>query len=138
MIHLAPWDLFQTKAEALGASVLWTEDTGRQLDTAPDDFVCSAAFAVAETGSLLVTLPNAVRRAAFLAERLWVTVRAEDIVATLDEALARVREAILRDGNRYATLMSGPSRTADIERKLTIGVHGPRALTVVVIGRRAE
>jgi L-lactate dehydrogenase complex protein LldG len=30
--------------------------------------------------------------------------------------------------------MSGPSRTADIERVLTIGVHGPKALVIVVIG----
>jgi L-lactate dehydrogenase complex protein LldG len=31
------------------------------------------------------------------------------------------------------SLVTGPSRTADIERVLTIGVHGPRALHVVVL-----
>jgi L-lactate dehydrogenase complex protein LldG len=40
---------------------------------------------------------------------------------------------LVQAGNRYITLMSGPSRTADIERMLTIGVHGPRELILVVV-----
>jgi L-lactate dehydrogenase complex protein LldG len=57
-------------------------------------------------------------------------------VPTLDEAMARVA-GLVREGAPYATLMSGPSRTADIERTLTIGVHGPRALSIVVLGTAA-
>jgi L-lactate dehydrogenase complex protein LldG len=93
----------------------------------------TAAWAVAETGSLLVSGSNADRAKALLADRLCLVVRAEDIVASLDEALVRTGELIAQ-GNRYATFMSGPSRTADIERTLTIGVHGPGAMLVIVIG----
>ncbi|HKF35783.1 MAG TPA: LUD domain-containing protein, partial [Ktedonobacteraceae bacterium] len=38
------------------------------------------------------------------------------------------------DQRRYISLVTGPSRTADIERTLTIGVQGPKALCVIVVG----
>ena len=50
------------------------------------------------------------------------------------EVLTAQRVARMVDeGRPYVTLMTGPSRTADIERTLTIGVHGPRELRVVVV-----
>ncbi len=92
-----------------------------------------AAFAVAETGSVLLEESRADRAACFLAERLWLLVPAARIVPTLDAALAEIGQRV-REGARYLTLMSGPSRTADIERTLTVGVHGPRELTILVLG----
>lgn len=90
-------------------------------------------FGVAETGSVLVCEDNAGRAACFLAERLWLLVPEDEIVSTLDEALARMAD-LVREGAAYMTLMSGPSRTADIERVVTIGVHGPREVVIVVVG----
>ena len=120
---------FETKVSALGGSVV------RDRAAVPADAsVFDAELGVAETGSVLVCLSNADRSAAMLAEHLWLIVRADAIVDSLEEALARIG-ALIASGNRYATLMSGPSRTADIERTLTIGVHGPRALTVVLVER---
>jgi len=85
------------------------------------------------TGSVAVALPRAARGEALLAERLWLLVPRSEIVPTLDAALARI-EALARAGRPYVTLMTGPSRTADIERALTVGVHGPRELHVVLVG----
>jgi len=96
------------------------------------EVVARGAFGVAETGSVLVVEDVVDRGACFLAERLWLVVAADDIVPTLEEALARVG-ALIRDGRRYLTLISGPSRSADIERTVTVGVHGPRALSIVVV-----
>ncbi len=96
------------------------------------DVVGAAGFAIAETGSVLLQESRADRAACFLAERLWLLVPQEQIVPTLDDALARIAERV-REGARYVTLMSGPSRTADIERTLTVGVHGPRELTIVAV-----
>jgi len=105
---------------------------GTRATPAPE-VIGVARFAVAETGSVVLATSNDDRAACFLADRLWLLLSEEAIVPTLDEALSRVA-TLVREGAPYVTFMSGPSRTADIERTLTIGVHGPRALTVVVIG----
>src|SRR5207245_157411 len=84
------------------------------------DRVADGLFAVAETGSVAVALPRDERGEALLADRLWLVVPASEIAATLDDALARI-EALVRAGSPYVTLMTGPSRTADIERALTVG-----------------
>jgi L-lactate dehydrogenase complex protein LldG len=97
------------------------------------DVAAAGHVAVAETGSVLVAETDADRGECFLAEHLWLLVSADNIVASLDEALGQIRQ-LIQAGNHYLTLMSGPSRTADIERTLTIGVHGPRALTIVIVG----
>jgi L-lactate dehydrogenase complex protein LldG len=128
------WELFEKKALALGATVVYTASAEPGDASAADDVVYRADLAVAETGSLLVCLPNEERARAFLAERLRLQVRSADIVASLDQALQHLHTSITSQANRYATFMSGPSRTADIERTLTIGVHGPRALVIEVIG----
>jgi L-lactate dehydrogenase complex protein LldG len=96
------------------------------------DVVAPGHFAVAETGSVAVGEDNPGRAACFLAERLWLVVGAGAVVPTLELALDRLA-ALIRGGAPYATLMTGPSRTADIERTVTVGVHGPRALTILVV-----
>jgi L-lactate dehydrogenase complex protein LldG len=128
------WSLFESKARGLGATVIHTSslaETVPQVAT-QEEFVARGDAAIAETGSVLVCLPQPDRAAALLAEHLWLVLRSADILPNLDEALVRV-QAYVASGGAYAMLMSGPSRTADIERALTIGVHGPRALTIVVL-----
>jgi L-lactate dehydrogenase complex protein LldG len=97
------------------------------------EVVTVGEYAVAETGSIALDEPAADRGACFLAERLWILIAERDIVPTLDVGLQRMRD-LVRAGSHHPLLMTGPSRTADIERVLTIGVHGPRALVIVVVG----
>lgn len=127
---------FARKATAVGAVVTTAPDATSAraaAGRADGDVVVEGLFAVAETGSVAVAMPRAERGAALLSERLWLLVPASELVPTLDDALARI-EALVRDGRPYVTLMTGPSRTADIERALTVGVHGPRELHVVLVG----
>jgi L-lactate dehydrogenase complex protein LldG len=99
----------------------------------PPEVAAAAQLAVAETGSVVLDEPDGDRAACFLAERLWVLVDADQIVPSLEQALARI-QALVAGGSHHAQLVTGPSRTADIERVLTVGVHGPRALVVVAVG----
>ena len=66
-----------------------------------------------------------------------VRVPAESIVPTLDEGLERL-QALIQKGAHHPQLVTGPSRTADIERVLTIGVHGPRELSILILENGAS
>jgi L-lactate dehydrogenase complex protein LldG len=61
--------------------------------------------------------------------------QAKDIAGNLEAVLARLREKFGIDAlPRAINLITGPSRSADIEQKLVLGAHGPRRLHVVVVG----
>lgn len=98
--------------------------------------VSVARLAVAETGSVLLGSndPQA-GMVGMLAKTHVVVAKASALVSSLDAAAITVR-GLARPGPdqlRYMGFVTGPSRTADIERVLTIGVQGPRALHVVLI-----
>ena len=95
-----------------------------------------AAFGVAETGSIGV-IGNALqpRVATMLPPIHFAMVDVGTIVASLDEAgdtLEKLMRPGVDGGVRYASLVTGPSRTADVEKTLAVGVHGPRSLHVLV------
>jgi L-lactate dehydrogenase complex protein LldG len=94
--------------------------------------VVRAELAIAETGSVLVA-EHALgdRVVTMLCRRLVQVVEADTIADRLEAAADWLRERGGRPG--FASLMTGPSRTADIERSLTIGVQGPDEVDVVVL-----
>lgn len=95
-----------------------------------------AELAIAETGSVLLA-DNALenRIVSMLTLTHFVLVRTETLVPLLDDAGQVLRTLSLDQTNRqhYMSLVTGPSRTADIERTLTIGVQGPKALCVILV-----
>jgi L-lactate dehydrogenase complex protein LldG len=104
----------------------------------PDDraAVSRAVTAAAETGTLvLVSGAENPTTLAFLPETHFILVRAGDVVGSYEEAFDRLR-AIYGEGNlpRSVNLISGPSRTADIEQTIVRGAHGPKRLHVVILG----
>jgi L-lactate dehydrogenase complex protein LldG len=85
---------------------------------------------IAETGTLV--LPGGAgmpQTASLLPEIHFAVLRQADLVDTLVDAL---RLPAIRQATT-AILVSGPSRTADIEMTLTIGVHGPGEVRVFII-----
>ncbi|MGQ7793839.1 LutC/YkgG family protein [Faunimonas sp. B44] len=97
----------------------------------------SHAFAgVAETGTLMLTSgPDNPTTVTFLPDTHVVVVSAADIVGDFETAWARLREALGPGAMpRTVNLVTGPSRSADIEQTLILGAHGPRALHILVVG----
>jgi L-lactate dehydrogenase complex protein LldG len=95
-----------------------------------------AAAGAAETGTLfLVSGPDNPTSLNFLPEAHTVLVAVSDIVRSYEEAWDRLR-AVFGEGRlpRSVNLISGPSRTADIEQTIVRGAHGPKRLQVLILG----
>lgn len=96
--------------------------------------ITSAQWGIAETGTLVLESERERHRLISLIPPVHIAViAAQRIVGTMSEALARVRGQGSDDLSRAVTFITGPSRTADIELTLALGMHGPRALHVLVI-----
>ncbi|HJP67249.1 MAG TPA: lactate utilization protein, partial [Actinomycetota bacterium] len=94
--------------------------------------VTSAALAIAATGSLLLVPDADSPRVASLLPPVHLAVLPVDrLVPGLEDAMAGVAEAA--HASSSAVLVTGPSRTSDIEMTTVYGVHGPRTLRVLLL-----
>ena len=93
--------------------------------------ISRAQAGIAETGTLLLDSSLERHRLVSLVPPVHIAIlRESEIVGTLGEALALLRQP--ETLTSIATLVTGPSRTADIELTLAIGVHGPQELYVII------
>lgn len=93
--------------------------------------------AVAETGTLmLVSGAETPTTLNFLPDTHIVVVHADQIVSSYEDGWDRVRARANGDAGawpRTINLITGPSRTGDIEQRIQLGAHGPRRLHVVLV-----
>lgn len=96
-----------------------------------DFAILPGQFAVAENGAVWITDKGVKHRVVyFLCQHLALVVPADQIVHNLGEAYERIE---FHDSH-FGAFIAGPSKTADIEQSLVIGAHGPRSMTVFLVG----
>jgi len=95
-----------------------------------DAAVTVAPFAIAETGTLAYVAGKGAPASWHYRPVLEIAIlRASSVVAEFDDVLAALPNGLPSTLN----LVSGPSRTGDIEQTMELGAHGPKALAVLVV-----
>ncbi len=89
---------------------------------------------VARNGSVMVSNKNAAgRRLSIYPHHHIVIARTGQLVMDLKDAFQRIKAKYGNDIPSLITTITGPSRTADIEKTLVLGAHGPKELFVFLI-----
>ncbi len=127
-----PWFVAERElAQALGQHlpVTWTDRTGLAECQVS---LTAAEWAIADTGTVGLLLDARQPRACYLLPEVHVAVcRTNALLPTLSDALLRLGE---RDQLPTACVfVTGPSRTADIEKTIVIPAHGPKRLIAVLL-----
>jgi L-lactate dehydrogenase complex protein LldG len=118
-------------AVATALSGAATGESPRDVQARADIGITGCDAVIAETGSLVMLSGAGKPRAASLLPPVHVAiVRRAEMFMTMREYFIK-RPATIATA-ACCTFITGPSRTADIELTLTVGVHGPRKVIVVV------
>jgi L-lactate dehydrogenase complex protein LldG len=135
----------QRGADPLLAALPWERAGTLEISTvaSADNALSSVSHAfgaVAETGTVVMASgadnPTSLN---FLPDNHIVVVEAKDVTGDYETIWQRLRETF-GDGlmPRALNLITGPSRSADIEQTLILGAHGPRRLHVILVGAPPE
>lgn len=121
------------------AGLNWASQPLIETATGPADpadqvSVTPAFAAIAETGTIaLASGPDTPATLNFLPETHVVVIRSREVVGNLEQLWAIARQGFGADWPRTLNLVTGPSRSADIEQTLLMGAHGPKRLHVILV-----
>ncbi len=111
--------------------------SSRETAARADVGITGAAYGLADTGSLVMFASDAESRLISLLPPVHVAIlRVERLLTNLDELLSRVPDPGAEASS--IVLITGPSRTADIEQILVRGVHGPGEVHVILADTETE
>lgn len=119
----------------------WSQRPMLQVEAGPgrsrDLVSVTPAFAgIAETGTLMLHSGSTTATTLhFVPDNHIVVLRADQITGTMEDAFGKLRQAVGGAANwpRTVNMVTGPSRTADIEGVPVLGAHGPRQLHIVLV-----
>lgn len=125
---------FKLKAALKAAGVAIEADNFRTVAAQAEAGITGVNFAIADTGTLVLeSTAEDIRLATTLPPKQFALLDPRKIVADGLAAVKPLRQLHQRDPRNYIAYVTGPSRTADIERVLTIGVHGPKELFIMLV-----
>jgi L-lactate dehydrogenase complex protein LldG len=122
------------------AAMPWKAQKHLDLKSGPSDGtdetgISHAFAAIAESGTLVMTSgadnPTTLN---FLPENHIVIVEETSVTGDLESVMAQIRSTFGKGQMpRTVNLITGPSRSGDIEQKILLGAHGPRALHIILV-----
>lgn len=139
LASVPPGEVFVQDAPALrrmaqlwqaGREVKWSTEAG-PAESSQATITCAEVL-VAETGSIFVSSACGGRGASIVAPVHIVLATADQLVADLDAAFASLRNQRASVSKSMLCLITGSSRTADIEKIIVLGAHGPRRLVLIL------
>jgi L-lactate dehydrogenase complex protein LldG len=114
------------RPEQAGLSYLVTREAAAQAKVG----ISQMDWALADTGTLVQDATRVEQRLVSTLSQVHIAlIGADRFLPDMGSVLERIKPE--RAG--YLSMITGPSRTADIERVLTIGVHGPERLVIIVV-----
>ena len=106
----------------------------REAGHVPARGVTFCNFCMADSGTVVLeSTDESIRLATTLPETHFVIVDPEKILEDNLAAVVPMTQMHTGDDPKFVAYITGPSRTADIERVLTIGCHGPRELHILLV-----
>jgi L-lactate dehydrogenase complex protein LldG len=95
--------------------------------------ILEANYGIAETGTVIcISHAENLRRATMLVQHLTFVLNKRNILNSLEDA-SKVLDSETKNKSNYISFITGPSRTADIENQLIIGVHGPLSQEILIL-----
>ena len=101
-----------------------------------DASITDCEFLVARTGSIMLSSAQQSGRTVSVYAPVHICIAYTDqLIYDIKDALIKVKEKYPEQLPSLITLATGPSRTADIEKTLVVGVHGPKEVFCFLIER---
>jgi L-lactate dehydrogenase complex protein LldG len=96
--------------------------------------ITGCEFLIAHTGSVMVSSAQKGGRQMFVYPPVHIIIaNKQQLVDYLEKAYSEIRDKYKDNFPSHIALITGPSRTADIEKTLVLGAHGPRELRVFLV-----
>ncbi len=136
LVRKQEWNkVFCQEPGLLGLAITQIEDRITSTDLANCDVsITSCECLVARTGSIVMSSAQVSGRTSSVYAPIHICIAfTRQVVVDLKEAVQLAREKYGNNLPSLITFATGPSRTADIEKTLVVGVHGPKEVYVFLI-----